>query len=161
VPKRSAGLLLYRRGGGTIEVLLAHPGGPFWARRDDGAWSVPKGEVEDGDDRATAAREFAEELGRPPPASDWTDLGEVVQSGGKRVHAWAAEGDFEVAELKSNTFETEWPPRSGRRATFPEVDRVAWSSPADAVRRLVPAQVELVNRLLAHLDHSGGGTEGD
>jgi predicted NUDIX family NTP pyrophosphohydrolase len=147
VPKRSAGLLLYRRGGGTIEVLLVHPGGPFWARRDDGVWS------------ATAAREFAEELGRPPPTSDWTDLGEVVQSGGKRVHAWAAEGDFEVAELKSNTFETEWPPRSGRQATFPEVDRVAWSSSADAVRRLVPAQVELVNRLLAHLDHSGGETE--
>ncbi len=160
MPKRSAGLLLYRRGGGTIEVLLVHPGGPFWARRDDGVWSVPKGEVADGDDRATAAREFAEELGQPPPTSGWTDLGEVVQSGGKRVRAWAAEGDFELTELKSNTFETEWPPRSGRRATFPEVDRAVWSSPADAARRLVPAQVELVNRLIAHLGPSASPADG-
>lgn len=92
MPKRSAGLLLYRRGGGTIEVLLVHPGGPFWARRDDGVWSVPKGEVADGDDRATAAREFAEELGQPPPTSGWTDLGEVVQSGGKRVRVVGGRG---------------------------------------------------------------------
>jgi len=128
-----------------------HPGGPFWAKKEDGAWSVPKGEVDDGDDRATAAREFAEELGCPAPATGWVDLGEVVQSGGKRIRAWAAEGDFEVTELSSNTFEMEWPPRSGRRSAFPEVDRAAWCSPADATRRLVPAQVELVNRLVAHL----------
>jgi len=151
VPKRSAGLLLYRRSGEAIEVLLVHPGGPFWANRDDGVWSVPKGEVDDGDDRATAAREFAEELGHPAPTSEWVDLGEVVQSGGKRVHAWAAEGDLDVTELKSNTFETEWPPRSGRIETFPEIDRASWCSPADAAHRLVPAQVELVDRLVAHL----------
>lgn len=131
-------------------MLLVHPGGPFWANRDDGAWSIPKGEVDD-DDRATAAREFAEELGHRPPTSGWVDLGEVVQSGGKRVHAWAAEGDLEVTDLKSNTFETEWPPRSGRMATFPEVDRAAWCSPEDAAHKLVPAQVELVDRLIAHL----------
>ena len=151
MPKRSAGLLLYRRSGEAIEVLLVHPGGPFWANRDDGVWSVPKGEVDDGDDRATAAREFAEELGHPAPTSGWVDLGEVVQSGGKRVHAWAAEGDLDVTELKSNTFETEWPPRSGRIETFPEVDRASWCSPGDAVHKLVPAQVELVDRLVGHL----------
>ena len=151
MPKRSAGLLLYRRSGEAIEVLLVHPGGPFWANRDDGVWSVPKGEVDGDDDRATASREFAEELGHPAPTSGWVDLGEVVQSGRKRVHAWAAEGDLDVTDLKSNTFETEWPPRSGRRATFPEVDRAEWCSPGDAARKLVPAQVELVDRLVAHL----------
>ena len=159
MPKRSAGLLLYRRAGGGIEVLLVHPGGPFWANRDDGVWSVPKGEVDDGDDRAGAAREFAEELGHAPPTSGWLDLGEVVQSGGKRVRAWAAEGDLDVAGLQSNTFETEWPPRSGRRATFPEVDRARWCSPTDAARMLVPAQGELVERLVAHLAAPGPSTE--
>jgi predicted NUDIX family NTP pyrophosphohydrolase len=155
VPKRSAGLLLYRRSGNAIEVLLVHPGGPFWANRDEGAWSVPKGEVDgadDGtDDRGTAAREFAEELGHPPPATGWLDLGEVVQSGAKRVRAWAAEGDLDTTKLKSNTFETEWPPRSGRRATFPEVDRAMWCTAEVAARLLVPAQVELVDRLFAQL----------
>jgi predicted NUDIX family NTP pyrophosphohydrolase len=154
VPKRSAGLLLFRRGGETIELLLVHPGGPLWAKRDDGAWSVPKGEVDDGDDRATAAREFLEEIGQPAPTSDWIDLGEVVQAGGKHVRAWAAEGDFVVAELKSNTFEMEWPPHSGRRCAFPEVDRAAWYSPDDATRKLVPAQVELVTRLVGLLGPS-------
>jgi predicted NUDIX family NTP pyrophosphohydrolase len=151
VPKRSAGLLLFRRCGPSIEVLLVHPGGPFWANRDEGAWSVPKGEVDGTDDRGSAAREFAEELGQPPPDSGWIDLGEVVQAGGKRVRAWAAEGDLDTAEVKSNTFETEWPPRSGRRATFPEVDRAQWCSPAEAARLLVPAQARLVDRLLAEL----------
>jgi predicted NUDIX family NTP pyrophosphohydrolase len=151
VPKRSAGLLLYRRHGATIEVLVVHPGGPIWTSRDDGAWSVPKGEVDDDDERATAAREFAEELGHRPPEAGWIDLGWVVQSGGKRVRAWAAEGDLDVNELTSNTFVMEWPPRSGRRASFPEVDRAAWCTPDDAARRLVPAQVELVDRLLAYL----------
>jgi predicted NUDIX family NTP pyrophosphohydrolase len=153
VPKRSAGLLLFRRGGDGIEVLLVHPGGPFWARRDDGAWSIPKGEVDDGDERATAAREFAEELGQPAPERDWVDLGEVVQSGGKRVRAWAAEGDFDVELLASNTFEMEWPPRSGRTSVFPEVDRAAWCSPEVAAHKLIPAQVALVERLAAHLKH--------
>jgi predicted NUDIX family NTP pyrophosphohydrolase len=152
VSKRSAGLLLFRRSTEAIEVLLVHPGGPFWAKRDDGAWSVPKGEVDDGNDRATAAREFAEELGHPPPTSGWIDLGEVVQSGGKRVRAWAAEGDLDVTRLASNTFEIEWPPRSGKRATFPEVDRAAWCSPAVAAHKAVPAQVAFVERLVAQLD---------
>jgi predicted NUDIX family NTP pyrophosphohydrolase len=159
VPKRSAGLLLFRRTGGTIEVLAVHPGGPLWAKRDEGAWSVPKGEVDDGDDRATVVREFAEELGLPAPTTGWIDLGEVVQSGGKKVRAWAAEGEFEVTELSSNTFEMEWPPRSGRRATFPEVDRAAWFSPAEAAGRLVPAQVELVDRLVAYLARGRPSTE--
>lgn len=152
MPKRSAGLLLYRRHGRSIEVLVVHPGGPFWAGRDDGAWSIPKGEVDGGDDRATAAREFAEELGHPPPDSGWIDLGEVAQSGGKRVRAWAVGGDLDPAQLVSNTFEIEWPPRSGRRATFPEVDRAAWCTPQEAARKLVAAQVALVERLVAHLD---------
>jgi predicted NUDIX family NTP pyrophosphohydrolase len=151
VPKRSAGLLLYRHGAESIEVLLVHPGGPLWAKRDLGAWSIPKGEVDDGDDRATAAREFAEELGQPPPETGWIELGEVVQSGGKRVLAWAALGDFDVAGLTSNTFEMEWPPRSGRRTAFPEVDRAAWCTPEEAGRRLIAAQAELVERLVAHL----------
>ena len=158
--KRSAGLLLYRHPE-ALEVLLVHPGGPFWANRDGGVWSVPKGEVDDGDDRATAAREFAEELGHPPPTSGWVDLGEVVQAGGKRVHAWAVHGDFDVTALSSNTFETEWPPRTGRRATFPEVDRAAWCSPQEAGRKLVAAQVELVHRLVAHLNSPSSAAGAD
>ncbi|MGH9120866.1 MAG: NUDIX domain-containing protein, partial [Acidimicrobiales bacterium] len=103
MPKRSAGLLLFRRTP-ILEVLLVHPGGPFWARRDEGAWSIPKGELDgDEDERSVAAREFAEELGAPPPEGEWLDLGEVVQSGGKRVRAWGAEGDFDPGRLVSNT----------------------------------------------------------
>ena len=150
--KRSAGLLLYREADGSVEVLLVHPGGPFWATRDDGAWSIPKGEVANEDAQASAAREFAEELGHPAPAGDWIDLGEVVQSGGKRVHAWAARGDLDVEDITSNTFEMEWPPRSGRQRSFPEVDRAEWFAPSAATRKLVSAQAAFIDRLLGRLD---------
>jgi predicted NUDIX family NTP pyrophosphohydrolase len=133
-------------------VLLVHPGGPFWARRDDGAWSVPKGELDDGDDPVlTAAREFREELGQDPPLEDWAELGEVRQAGGKRVLAWAVRGDLDVEHIESNTFEVEWPPRSGRRTTFPEVDRAEWFGIQVATRKLVGAQAAFIERLVALL----------
>lgn len=133
-------------------MLLVHPGGPFWARRDEGAWSIPKGEI-DGEEEAWAVafREFTEELGTAPPEGNWLDLGEVLQSGGKRVRAWAAEGEFEPGQLVSNTFETEWPPRSGCRATFPEVDRAEWFDAEAAKPKLVDAQRAFVSRLVEQL----------
>ena len=150
--KRSAGLLLYRKRGEGIEVLLVHPGGPFWADRDAGSWSVPKGEVEIGEEAlAVARREFEEETGHSPPAGDPIDLGEIRQASGKVVHAWAVEGDLDPARVTSNTFMMEWPPRSGRQQEFPEVDRAQWFEPDDARRRMNSAQAELVDRLLARL----------
>jgi predicted NUDIX family NTP pyrophosphohydrolase len=147
----SAGLLLFRRGAdGNPEVLLVHPGGPFWSRKDAGAWSIPKGEVEAGEELAAVAeREFTEELGRPAPDGIRTDLGEITQAGGKRVRAWAVEGDFDATDITSNQFEMEWPPRSGQRQSFPEVDRAAWFSLDDARQKLIAAQVELLDRLPA------------
>ena len=149
----SAGLLLYRMRDGSLEVLLAHPGGPYWARRADGAWSIPTGEVGDGEDPYDAARrEFAEELGVPAPADAAPiALGEARQKSGKRVVAWAIPGDLDPESTHSNTFEMEWPPRSGRRATFPEVDRVAWFDVETARRKLVPGQVPLLDALVAAL----------
>jgi len=148
VPKRSAGLLLYRMNEGGPCVLLVHPGGPLWAKKDDGAWSIPKGEVErDEDERAVARREFTEELGSEPPTLDWLELGEITQAGGKRVRAFAVEGDLDASSASSNTFEMEWPPRSGRRQAFPEVDRVAWFTLDDARPKLVAAQTTLLDRL--------------
>jgi predicted NUDIX family NTP pyrophosphohydrolase len=151
---KSAGLLLYRRTP-QPEVLLVHMGGPFWARKDVGAWTIPKGEYGEGEDGLTTAlREFAEELGAPPPSApdgSLLDLGEVRQKAGKTVRAWAVEGDFDVATLASNTFEIEWPPRSGRRATFPEVDRASWFSLDDARARMIAAQAEFIDRLAAAL----------
>lgn len=159
MPALSAGLLLYRRRqGGTLEVLLVHPGGPLWARRDAGAWSVPKGEVEtngDGDLLATAAREFAEELGSDPPSGPWLELGEIRQRSGKRVRAWAVEGDLDPGLITSNTFEMDWPPRSGQRQRFPEVDRAGWFSPEEARDKLVSGQIELVERLVALVEAPG------
>jgi predicted NUDIX family NTP pyrophosphohydrolase len=144
----SAGLLLYRLRDGAPEVLLGHMGGPFWARRDAGAWSIPKGELAEGEEAlAGARREFAEELGHPPPEGEPLPLGEVRQRGGKRVVAFALEGDFDPAALDPGTFEMEWPPRSGRRHRFPEIDRVAWLGLDDARRLVVRAQVELIERL--------------
>jgi predicted NUDIX family NTP pyrophosphohydrolase len=154
----SAGLLLYRRTP-RLQVLLAHMGGPLWARRDAGAWTVPKGEYGPEDDPFTAARrEFEEELGWPPPTGLPIDLGSVRQKGGKTVHAWAIEGDFDVRELRSNTFEIEWPPRSGRRATFPEVDRAEWFDPDTARAKVITAQAELLDRLVAQLRPAAGRT---
>ena len=156
--KRSAGVLLFRRdGGGAPELLLVHPGGPFWRKRDLGAWSIPKGQIEDGEDpRACALRELAEELGAAAaPAlgpEQLLELGAVRQRGGKVVEAWAAEADFDPALLDSNTFALEWPPRSGRSQEFPEVDRAEWFDPDEARRRILPGQAELVDRLLALLD---------
>ena len=160
----SAGLLLYRVGAAGVEVLLGHMGGPFWARKDAGAWSIPKGEHgPEEDPRLAAVREFAEEIGRPPPEGPDVPLGTVRQRGGKSVTAWARAGDLDVTTISSNTFEMEWPPRSGRRQSFPELDRARWC-PLDEARGLVvAAQVELLERLVAALrsDPSAGpGTDG-
>jgi predicted NUDIX family NTP pyrophosphohydrolase len=152
VAKQSAGILLYRTGDGELAVLLVHLGGPFWAKRDLGAWSIPKGECAEGEDpRACAAREFREELGAALPTTALVELGTVKQRGGKLVIAFAAEGDFDPADLKSNTFVLEWPPRSGSMREFEEVDRVGWFGPAEAREKLVPAQAAFVDRLLEHL----------
>jgi predicted NUDIX family NTP pyrophosphohydrolase len=147
--KRSAGILLHRTSGGAPEVLLVHPGGPFWARRDAGAWSIPKGEYEEGDDPLAAAlREFEEETGTALEDGELRDLGEVKQKGGKVVRAWAAEGDIDAGTVRSNTFTMEWPPRSGRTAEFPEVDRAGWFALDEAREKLNPAQAEFLDRLL-------------
>jgi len=145
----SAGLLLYReRDDGELEVLLGHMGGPFWARKDEGAWSIPKGELEpDEAPLAAALREFAEELGHPPPDGPRLELGEIRQKAGKRVIAFAVEGDFDPADLVPGTFELQWPPRSGRTQAFPEVDRVAWFDLATAGAKIVRGQVALLERL--------------
>jgi predicted NUDIX family NTP pyrophosphohydrolase len=149
--KRSAGILMYRRPGAGLEVLLVHPGGPFWSRKDLGAWSIPKGEYAEGEDPLTVARrEFAEELGGEPAGEFW-ELGELVQPSRKVVTAWAVEGDFHVAGLKSNTFELEWPPRSGRKAQFPEVDRAEWFLIPEARTKILPGQREFIDRLMARV----------
>lgn len=145
----SAGLLLYRRREGRREVLLGHMGGPFWAAKDEGAWSIPKGEyTADEEPLAAARREFAEELGAPAPVDvRYTELGSVRQRGGKLVTVWAVEADFDASGIVSNTFEIEWPPRSGRRQSFPEIDRAAWFELPVARLKIVPGQVEFLDRL--------------
>lgn len=149
MPASSAGILLHRRRADGLEVLLVHPGGPFWARRDAGAWSIPKGEYEGGEDPLAAARrEFAEELGAGPPDGPVEDLGEIRQKGGKRVRAWAIAGDLDAEAISSNTFELEWPPRSGRMIEVPEVDRASWFTLEDAREKINPAQAELLDRLV-------------
>jgi predicted NUDIX family NTP pyrophosphohydrolase len=148
----SAGILLHRAGNAGREVLLVHPGGPFWARKDAGAWSIPKGELDDGEDpRACARREFAEETGTTLPDGALDDLGAVKLKSGKRVLGFAAEGDLDPATLVSNTFELEWPPRSGRMQAVPEVDRAGWFGLDAAREKLNPAQAEFVDRLEALL----------
>jgi predicted NUDIX family NTP pyrophosphohydrolase len=148
VKKRSAGILMYRREGEDILLLLVHPGGPFWAKKDFGSWSIPKGEYAEGEDAlAAATREFAEETGYEPQG-ELQPLGEIIQSGGKRVAAWAVSGDFDPQTLTSNRFEMEWPPRSGQIRSFPEVDRAAWFTVAEARERLLRAQTTFVDRLL-------------
>jgi predicted NUDIX family NTP pyrophosphohydrolase len=157
--KRSAGILLFRRSGEAPEVLLAHPGGPFWQNRDLGAWSIPKGEIEaDEEPRACALRELAEELG-PVPAiepDELTELGQVRQRSGKVVEAWAAEADFDPASLDSIPFQMEWPPRSGREAEFPEVDRVEWFVLERAREKILSAQAAFLDRLAEHLGGDAG-----
>jgi predicted NUDIX family NTP pyrophosphohydrolase len=159
VPKMSAGLLLYRDSvAGGLEVLLVHPGGPFWARKDAGAWSIPKGELDEGEDPAERAEEeFAEELGRPAPAGRRLDLGEIRQAGGKRVRAWAVHGDLDARATSSNTFDMEWPPRSGEFRSFPEVDKAEWFSLEDARTKLLAGQVPLLERLEEALLQDGAG----
>lgn len=146
-------MLLYRRAsGGGIEILLAHPGGPIWAKRDAGAWTVPKGEFHEGEEPwAVARREFEEETGHPAPDGDPIELGEIRQKGGKLVEAWALEGDLDPATAQSNTFPLEWPPRSGNWITIPEIDRVEWFAPDEARRRLKDTQVPFIDRLIEAL----------
>jgi predicted NUDIX family NTP pyrophosphohydrolase len=148
--RRSAGILLHRPGAAGLEVLLVHPGGPFWAKRDLGAWSIPKGEYDDAEEPlACARREFAEELGSPPPdGAEPIDLGEIRQKGGKVVMAWAIAGDLDAAAIRSNTFEMEWPPRSGATRKFPEVDRAEWFGLDEARAKILPAQAPLLDRLV-------------
>jgi predicted NUDIX family NTP pyrophosphohydrolase len=146
----SAGILIVRRGVSEIELLLAHPGGPFFARKDDGAWTIPKGLVQPGEAPIDAARrELREELGVVAPADGLVALGSVRQKSGKIVHAWACWGECDPSAIVSNTFEIEWPPRSGRRARLPEVDRAAFFTPAQARRKILAAQLPLVDRAVA------------
>lgn len=149
--ERSAGLLLFRQSNGGLEVLLAHPGGPYWRRKDDAAWTIPKGEVGLGEADATAARrEFAEEIGYDPPG-DLLPLGEARQPGGKSVAIFAARGEWQPQHLLSNHFELEWPPRSGQLQSFPEVDRAAWFSIGEAKRKILKGQLVFLDRLVETL----------
>ena len=153
---RSAGIIVYRKRAETIEVLLVHPGGPFWSKRDAGAWSIPKGEYSDDEDaEAAARREFEEETGWTI-ASDLLPLGEIRQKAGKTVTAFAAEGDFDTASLDSNRFEIEWPPKSGRIAAFPEVDRAGWFALDEAREKIIKGQRPLLDRLEALVGGSAG-----
>jgi predicted NUDIX family NTP pyrophosphohydrolase len=158
MPTVSAGLLMYRIRDGELQVLLVHPGGPFWAKKDAGAWTLPKGEVAPAEDPLHAAvREFEEETGLAP-TGPFIELGAIKQKGGKLVQGWAFESDCDPAVLQSNTFTMEWPPRSGQTRTFPEVDRAAFFALAEARHKINPAQAELLNRLAKHLggDQSPG-----
>jgi predicted NUDIX family NTP pyrophosphohydrolase len=147
--KRSAALLVFRKAPDGIQVFLVHPGGPFWAKKDLGAWSIPKGEFGDDEDSLAAARrEFFEEVGQTIDGT-FIALTPVKQRGGKVVHAWAVEGEVDTAAVKSNEFEMEWPPRSGRTARFPEVDRGQWFPTVEALRRILPSQAPILEELLA------------
>src|SRR5665811_2133134 len=146
--KTSAGILLYRHGEAGLEVLIGHMGGPFWERKDAGAWSIPKGEMKEGENTLEVAkREFGEELGSPAPPEPYLELGEVRQANGKRVVIFAVQGDLDAEHVSSNCFELEWPRGSGQVRKFPEVDRAAWVSPVQARPRLIPAQVRFLERL--------------
>jgi predicted NUDIX family NTP pyrophosphohydrolase len=152
MPKRSAGILLYRRRGEDVEVLLVHPGGPFWAKKDRGAWSIPKGEYDQGEEPlATALRELEEETGHRLPAVDLLPLGTIRQRSGKVLTAWAAPGDLDPDAITSNTFTMEWPPRSGNLREFLEVDRAGWFDVPTAKDKVLAAQAELIDRLLSAL----------
>lgn len=151
--KLSAGIVLYRGKGDAREVLLVHPGGPFWTNKDRGAWSIPKGEYAAGENPLAAAkREFAEELGSPPPETGYLELGVIEQPSRKSIAAFAVPGDFDPARLRSNLFELEWPPKSGRKRSFPEVDRAAWFSLAEAREKIQPGQAPFLERLGRLLD---------
>jgi predicted NUDIX family NTP pyrophosphohydrolase len=150
--KRSAGILVYRTLPTSLEVLLVHPGGPFWAKKDDGAWFIPKGEIELGEEpRAAAYREFREELGLEPPAGEPLELGTVKNKSGKLIHAWALCGDLELSGFVSNRVEIDWPPRSGKKLSIPEVDRAQYFAVDLALSKMHPAELPLVQRLLQKL----------
>ena len=153
MPLKSAGLLLYRRVEGRLEILLVHPGGPFWAKRDLGAWSIPKGEYDREDPVDVARREFREETGGEPPAGPWLSLGDALQPSRKLVTAFAGEGAFDPASLVSNEVGIEWPPRSGLRRRVPEVDRAAWFAVPEARDRILPGQRVFIDRLVQELGH--------
>ncbi len=149
----SAGVLLYRTKGEQIEVLIAHPGGPFFSKKDNGIWSIPKGLYDDNEEPLVAAkREFEEEIGSPSPDGDYLPLDSIKRSDGKTIYAWAVEGDVDTSTVKSNLFEMEWPPKSGRTQEFPEIDRALWADLNTASQKLQPAQVEFLDRLAAKLD---------
>lgn len=157
--KQSAGLLLYKKTTKGIEVLIGHPGGPFWVKKDKGAWSIPKGEFQEGEEPLAAAyREFAEEMGITPPEGDTLELGSAKQSSGKVVYAWAIEADFDTKQVKSNTVSIEWPPKSGQTQEFPEIDKARWFNLATAREKLVKGQVPLLETLAEKL---GTTIEGD
>jgi predicted NUDIX family NTP pyrophosphohydrolase len=152
MPKQAAGVLLFRRGPSGLEVLLAHPGGPLWARKDAGSWTLPKGQFTGEEQPLDAARrEFEEEMGAPP-VGQFITLGTIKQPSGKVIHAWAAESDFDCATVKSNLFSLEWPPRSGKLAEFPEVDRAGWFSIEEARVKILKGQAPFLDRLLALLE---------
>lgn len=151
--KHSAGILVYRNKDNTLEVLLIHPGGPFWAKKDNYAWSIPKGEYQDSEELfEVAKREFEEEIGQPAPDGRYKELGSIKQAGGKIVTAWAIEKDFGQVTVTSNTFTMEWPPKSGQQQEFPEVDRAEWFSLAEASQKLHPGQNEFLQRLAKELN---------
>ena len=155
--KHSAGILLYRKTDTGYEVLLVHPGGPFWAKKDLGSWSIPKGEYDEGEEPLVAAkREFAEEIGSQAPDGDYQTLGEAKQSSGKIVHAFTLESDFSLEKFSSNMFQMEWPPKSGQTQEFPECDKAAWVPLASAKQKLVKGQVALLETLASHLHQSLG-----
>ena len=156
--KQSAGILMYRGSGEALELLLVHPGGPFWANKDQGAWSIPKGEYEPGEDPLAAAkREFAEELGSAPPHRAFLDLGAIKQPSRKMIMAFAVRGDFDPDKLKSNRFELEWPPKSGAKQSFPEIDRAQWFTLAEAREKIQPGQAPFIDRLLESLGEESCG----
>ena len=151
--KRSAGILMYRRTGRKLHLLLVHPGGPFWANKDDGAWSIPKGLFEDGEDLLRAAqREFEEETGCVP-AGEFLELGNFKQPSGKTIVAWGLEGDFEIGRFRSNRFSMEWPPKSGQLQEFPEADRAEWFRPQEALRKILKGQAPIVTKLFQRLGY--------
>lgn len=155
MPKHSAGILLYRIRNNIPEFFLVHPGGPFWAKKDLRSWSVPKGEVEDGEDYAAAAlREFREETGFSP-ACDPVPLSAIIQKGGKVVHCFACEGEIDPSKIESNTFEIEWPPRSGKKQSFPEIDRAAWFTAGTAKEKIIEAQSSLIDETLSKILKAG------
>lgn len=149
--KTSAGILVYRRTDSDIEVLLGHPGGPFWKNKDQGAWSIPKGEFEDEEPIVAAKREFKEELGHTAPSGEYLDLGSITRKDGKTIYIWAVEGNLDVTNISSNTFEMEWPPHSGQKQSFPEIDKARWFKIEQTADKLHKGQDEFIKRLSEHL----------